>query len=343
MEKTNVFRVGEAYTHEEVYRGLKVGNAGGIRPCLGDDGEIRRLVVMTSEPSARIVRENPYHDRVEGDILVYTATGREGQQDFSGINRRFLDQRNTPFPIYGFINTGSRRDTKLGARRWRFLGLLQFLRHFSEIQVDARSESRQALVFELFIHGEPEQVPPKHDREIFAQVYRERSPLGGSDEGERDVVVTASVQAPLAVPLDGQIAESIRRSLLAVTPERFEHVVKEALTATGFERVAVTRFTGDGGVDVNAFAGPSLWPYRDGLLQVQAKRWLHTVGRREVAELRGSLQPHAQGAVVTTSFFTKAAIAEASESTKKPIVLVNGLDFAAILSRLGQANINGDD
>ncbi len=341
MEKAGAFQVGETYTHEEVYRGLEVGNAGGIRPCIGNDGKVRRLVVMTSEPSARIARENPYHDRVEGDILVYTAAGREGKQAFSGINRRLLDQRDTPFPIYGFTNTGNRRDAKLGTRRWRFLGLLQVLRHFSEIQIDARSDSRQVLVFELFIHREPVQVPTEQDYEIFAQVCRERSALGSGDEGERDVVVTASAHAKLAAPLDGHIAESIRRSLLAVTPERFEHVVKDALVASGFERVAVTCFTGDGGVDVNAYAGPTLWPYRDALLQVQAKRWLHTVGRREVAELRGSLQPHAQGAVVTTSFFTKAAIAEASEASKKPIVLINGLEFAAVLSRLGQAGIGG--
>lgn len=340
MEKVGAFRVGETYTHEEVYRGLKVGNAGGIRPCIGDDGEVRRLVVMTSEPSARILRENPYHDRVEGNVLVYTAAGREGQQGFSGINRRLLDQTNTQFPIYAFTNIGNRRDTKLGSRRWRFLGLLQFLRHFSEKQMDARSEQRQALVFELFIHTDPAEVPPLHDREIFTQIYRDRGAIGSNDDAERDVVVSASAM-PLAAPLDSGIAESIRRSLLAVTPERFEHVVKDALTATGFERVSVTRFSADGGVDVNAFAGPALWPYRNGLLQVQAKRWLHSVGRREVAELRGSLQPNAQGAVVTTSFFTKAAIIEASEVTKKPIVLVNGLDFAAVLSRLGQAKTGG--
>jgi hypothetical protein len=63
---TNAFRVGEKYTHEEVYRGLEVGNAGGIRPCIGKGGELRRLVVMTSVPTARIASENPYYDRVEG-------------------------------------------------------------------------------------------------------------------------------------------------------------------------------------------------------------------------------------------------------------------------------------
>lgn len=339
MGAAEAFRVGETYTHDEVYRGLKVGNAGGIRPCLDDDGRIRRLVVMTSEASGRVLRENPYHDRVEGDVLVYTAAGREGEQDFSGINRRLLDQHHTPFPIYGFTNIGSRRDMELGPRRWRFLGLLQLLRHSSETQVDARSKPRQALLFELFIHKKPLEVQPEEDREIFAQVYSEAGGDVASDERERNVDISHSIQTPLAAPLDANIAEGIRRSLLGINPERFEHVVKEALTATGFARVTVTRFTADGGIDVNAFAGPLLWPYRDGLVQVQAKRWMHTVGRREVAELRGSLQPHAQGAVVTTSFFSKAAITEASEATKKPIVLINGLEFAAILDRLGKVKI----
>src|SRR5207244_10748043 len=91
--RTNVFTVGELYAHEEVYTGLDVGNAGGIRPCLGADGEVRRVVIMTSLPTAKVLRENPYHDRVEGNILVYTATGLEGRQGFSGINRRLLEQR----------------------------------------------------------------------------------------------------------------------------------------------------------------------------------------------------------------------------------------------------------
>jgi restriction endonuclease Mrr len=139
--------------------------------------------------------------------------------------------------------------------------------------------------------------------------------------------------------LDGAAIELTRRSLLALSPERFEHVVKEALQATGFERVSVTRYSGDGGIDVNAFAAASLWPFFGNALQVQAKRWLHTVGRTEVAELRGSLDPHSHGAIVTTSFYSKAAIAEAAAPAKNPIVLVNGLEFSAILARLGLESV----
>ena len=333
-----VFTVGETYTHEEVYRTLQVGNAGGIRPHINEDGSVRRVVLMTSEVVKRTQSENPYHDRVEGDILVYTAAGREGQQSITGINRRLLDQIHLAYPIYGFTNIASRRDKNLGQRRWRFLGLLQYLRSFTEAQPDIRTEHRQAQVFELFIHRDPIQIPVAHDQELARQLYSTSNDATSTEATEREVVLphSSSILAP-DWTASGERIEAIRRALLTLHPEKFEHAVKDALTATGFERAAVTRFTADGGIDVNAYAGPQLWPYRDSLLQVQAKRWLHTVGRREVAELRGSLQLHAQGAIVTTSFFTRAALSEAVEGNKKPIVLVNGVEFATVLARLGHS------
>lgn len=329
----NSFNVGALYTHEDIYTRLGVGNAGGIRPCIGQDGEVQRVVLMTSLPSAKVLRENPYHDRVEGDVLVYTAAGLEGRQEFSGINRRLLEQQKTPYPIYAFCNIGSRRDAKLGRRRWKFLGLLQYLRHFFEKQIDARGQQRDSVVFELLVHNHYRSVAVGHERELASLICASDLKLNKRDEGEREVETGAGGASALVQAVDSTVAESTRRILLSLPPVRFEHLVKKVLEKTGFERVAVTRYTGDGGIDVNAYAGPNLWPYRGALLQVQAKRWLHTVGRREVAELRGSLQPHANGAIVTASFYSRAAIAEAAEGTKKPIVLVNGLEFAAILVR----------
>lgn len=52
-------------------------NAGGLRFKMSD-GNISRAVLMTSVPTARKARENPYHDRIENGILTYTAAGREG-------------------------------------------------------------------------------------------------------------------------------------------------------------------------------------------------------------------------------------------------------------------------
>lgn len=337
MEATPVFTIDELYTHEEVYRGLQVGNAGGIRPCVSKDGTVRRLVLMTSEATGRAASENPYHDRVEGDVLVYTAAGLAGQQRLAGSNRRLLEQVTYAYPIYGFTNIGSRRNKALGNRRWRFLGLLQYLRTFTEAQTDIRAEHREVQVFELFIHRDPLLVPVEHDQELSRQLCATPYEATCSEQDERTIAPPdTSTKFGIDQVEQGLRVEGIRRALLTLHPEKFEYVVKDALAATGFVEAVVTRYSADGGIDVTAHAGPLLWPFRNGLLQVQAKRWIHTVGRREVAELRGSLQLHAQGAIVTTSFFTKAAIIEAAEAAKKPIVLVNGIEFATVLARLGR-------
>jgi restriction system protein len=125
--------------------------------------------------------------------------------------------------------------------------------------------------------------------------------------------------------------EQVRVKLLAMEPRRFELFIKELLLHCGFTDVCVTRFSADGGVDVNAKAGLRMWVFQNNLVQVQAKRWLHSVGRKEVAELRGSLQPFARGVVVTTSHFSKAAMNEASEEGKNPIGLIDGFKLSEIV------------
>ncbi len=271
-----IFRVGALYTHEEIYSALKVGNAGGIRPSVEPSGMTRRLVMMTSDPSAKVLRENPYHDRIEGDVLVYSAVGLEGAQAFTGVNRRVLDQLDNQFPIYGFRNMGSRRNSTMGQRRWKFLGLLQYLRHFIEKQTDARGETRDTVVFELLILTAGLEIFVANDHRIARDLYAPRASIF-RDPQEREV---ESKLNPAETREDSGKIEAARRSLLGLPPQRFEYVVKEALEATGFQRVAVTRYTADGGIDVNAFAGSLLWPYFGGLLQMQAKRWLHTVGAK---------------------------------------------------------------
>jgi restriction system protein len=125
--------------------------------------------------------------------------------------------------------------------------------------------------------------------------------------------------------------ENIRGKLLSLEPRAFELFIKGLLQHCGFADVHATKFTADGGVDVNAKAGSAMWVLANTVIQVQAKRWLHSVGRKEVAELRGSLQPFARGAVVTTSHFSKAAINEAREEGKNPIVLVDGLKLSQVV------------
>jgi hypothetical protein len=249
-----------------------------------------------------------------------------------GRNKRLLEQASTLFPVYGFLLLGSRRSKTLGPRRWQFLGLLNYIRHYKETQVDVRANSRQVCVFEFRILSAFKTISPEHDMRLMAQLVAEQERMQPSIEDDRILsrpkpAIPMSPQGP-----DPVETERIRSRMLLLPPERFEHLVRDVLQWSGFADVHVTRYSQDGGIDVNAIAGHNMWPIRNLFIQIQAKRWLHTVGRKEVAELRGSLLPHARGAVVTTSQFSKAAVTEAGDAGKQPIVLVDGYDFASIVS-----------
>jgi hypothetical protein len=102
------------------------------RVKINPSGEVDRMVIFTSVPTARQLVENPYHDRLEGDVLIYTGAGRAGDQSVSGPNSRLIQQQDKQFPIYGFMQMGSRRDPSMGKERWAFLGLLEYLRCYRE-------------------------------------------------------------------------------------------------------------------------------------------------------------------------------------------------------------------
>jgi hypothetical protein len=329
------FQVGTLYSSEDIQSALAVGNAGGIRMSIAEDGAVRRAVILTSVPTARQLSENPYHDRIEHDILVYTGAGREGEQTLGGVNKRLPQQMQSDFPAYGFVLVGSRRDASIGPKRWRFLGLLEYLRHYPDTQADTGGKIRKVWLFEMRIHASPDSVSVADDRTINARLLKESREANKQTGDDREIG-----QAPLFVPTGGVEfdpveIEGIRGRLLAKPAEQFEHFIKDLLLATGFVDVSVTRYSQDGGVDVNAYASTIMWPVERMLVQVQAKRWLHTVGRKEVAELRGSLEPFARGAVVTTSHYSKAAVVEASNAGKTPIVLVDGYSLARIVRRAG--------
>jgi restriction system protein len=205
--------------------------------------------------------------------------------------------------------------------------LLEYLRHYPDTQLDADGKVRKVWLFEFRIHHEQPVLPLAHDAATSGQVLmasRQRM-VSTSDDDE---IVDESVRPQTE---NVERIEQVRGKLLAMEPRSFEFFIKDLLVHCGFSDVCVTRFTADGGVDVNARTGGRIWIFENTLVQVQAKRWLHSVGRKEVAELRGSLQPFARGAVVTTSHFSKAAINEASEEGKNPIGLVDGFRLSKVV------------
>ena len=309
-----------------IFGSLKVSNAGGIRVSVQNKA-VLRAVVMTSVQGVHAALENPYHDRLEDGVLTYTAAGRLGEQTLVGVNNRLIEQRTLDFPIHGFVLVASRRDASVGPRRWRYLGLLEYVRHYSDTQLDAGGKVRKVWLFEFRIHESQAVVPIELDAAVSKQLLA-ASRLQAAAESDDDEIVNENGNRKAE---EIERLEQVRGKLLALEPQRFELFIKELLVHCGFLDVCVTRFSADGGVDVNARAGGRIWILENTLVQVQAKRWLHSVGRKEVAELRGSLQPFARGAVVTTSHFSKAAINEAGEAGKNPITLVDGVRLSRVV------------
>lgn len=328
------FTINALYSHEEIFRSLGVGNAGGVRFLVGNDGTTRRAVLFTSVPDGKLLSENPYQDRIEQDVLIYTAQGRKGDQGFGGQNQRLLQHGVEKYPIYCFQLICSRRNRSIGIKRWRFLGFLFGLRRYKERQIDISGVVRSACVFEFSIISDFGTVIISEDQLLAQGIYSAFEKTNSLSYSESETPIQTNAYSWNGESFNVDELERVRSQMLNLHPSRFEFLVKNALENSGFTNVSTTRYSKDGGIDVDAYAGEQHWVLNRLHLQVQAKRWIHTVGRKEVAELRGSLGRFARGALITTSQFSKSALDEAYDTEKLPIAMIDGYDFARIIKGL---------
>lgn len=201
----NQLVVGELYSNEEIFKSFNVANAGGLRFRV-ENGSINHAVLMTSVPLARKAKENPYHDRIENGILTYTAAGREGDQTLSGMNKRLPTQLALDFPIHGFLIVANRNDKTVGPKRWQYLGLLEYVRHFPDTPLDTRGALRKVWIFEFRIHGEHSHVPIEFDQRLMSEILAESRIQNPSSEEER----TVSVHEHTTSQIDPVHVEAVR-------------------------------------------------------------------------------------------------------------------------------------
>lgn len=325
VNKLTSFKVGETYTNDQIRFSLDLENLGGIRPALNGQGSVRHVAIMTAaEDSGRLSSENPYHDRIEGGILIYTAQGREGDQALAGRNKRLVEQYSAPTPFFGFVN--------IGRQVYRFLGLLELLRHYQENQADTKANIRKVWVFEFRIHDRPEIVPIDNALSISAAILadsRNRTPI---DSPEREIASLEESGERATNPVN---IETVRLHLLQFAPYEFEHFIKRVLERSGFVNVSITQASGDGGIDANAYVADENDFFAGTHMQAQIKRWRHAVGSPEINSFRGALSVTAKGIFITTSHFTRAAVAEARHTSKPSIALLDGDKLAGIVVRTG--------
>lgn len=90
-ESEAAFEVGKLHANDTIYRALSVGNAGGVRVALDGSERVRRIALFTSLAAPRQLLENPYADRIEGDVLTCTGRGKDpGQRRPTGGRCRLV-------------------------------------------------------------------------------------------------------------------------------------------------------------------------------------------------------------------------------------------------------------
>ncbi len=129
--------------------------------------------------------------------------------------------------------------------------------------------------------------------------------------------------------------ERINTFLLeTLSPAAFERLIQRILRETGFAQVEVTGRSGDGGIDGRGIAKINgILSFR---VVFQCKRRRGGVSAGEIRDFRGAMQGRAdKGLFVTTGYFTRDALREATRDGAIAIDIVDGEKLAEKLKELG--------
>jgi restriction system protein len=207
------------------------------------------------------------------------------------------------------------------------------LRHYQERQADKKGSVRKVWLFEFRIHTTPATVPVDQATTLTATLLAESRKKNPVTPLDREI--TESPEEEQMMQLAGtEDLEAVRARILLIQPLKFEYFIKTVMEQSGFVRVSVTRASGDGGIDLDAYVDENNDFFSGTHVQAQVKRWRHAVGSPDLNSFRGALSTTAKGLFVTTSSFTRAAVNEARHPTKPSISLIDGLRLSAIATRL---------
>lgn len=134
-------------------------------------------------------------------------------------------------------------------------------------------------------------------------------------------------------------AEDWKGKLLSVVgamhPSAFERLSQRLIREAGFVKVEVRGKSGDGGIDGLGVLRVNLVSFQ---VYFQCKKWISSVGSKEIRDFRGAVQGRAdKGLFITTGHFTSQASDEATRDGAIAIDLIDGDRLCELLkeNRLG--------
>jgi restriction system protein len=120
-----------------------------------------------------------------------------------------------------------------------------------------------------------------------------------------------------------------------LSPSAFERLIQRFLREKGFSQVEVTGRTGDGGIDGKGIAKIN------GILRFhivfQCKKYQGAVSAGDIRDFRGAMVGRTdKGLFITTGYFTREAIKEASRENVQTIDLIDG---EKLIEKLKELNL----
>ncbi len=160
---------------------------------------------------------------------------------------------------------------------------------------------------------------------LFKQVHAEfESDRPPTDQSAEDETVEDSIApADTIVSEDGSYRKRLLETMMLLPPTGFERLCQRLLRESGFEQVAVTGRSGDGGIDGHEILQVN--PFVSFKVLFQCKRYSGSVSSSQVRDFRGAMMGRAdKGIIITTGTFTPDAQKEAVRDGVPPIELVHG-------------------
>jgi restriction system protein len=150
-------------------------------------------------------------------------------------------------------------------------------------------------------------------------------------EGKPVIPSDAAADETEAEQVSVQVEEStedfiIKRLKLSQTPYQFEHFVAHLLRCMGYH-ARVTKASGDGGIDIIAHRDEL--GFEPPIIKVQCKQMVTTIGRPEVQQLHGAIEPGEHGLFVTLGGFS--AEAKTFERGKPNLRLIDGSTLISLI------------
>lgn len=126
-----------------------------------------------------------------------------------------------------------------------------------------------------------------------------------------------------------KVRQALHKRLFETEWDAFEDLIARLLAEMGFEEIAVTSRSKDGGIDVRGtlVVGDVIRTR----MAIQVKKWKRNVQAPIVQQVRGSLGAHEQGLIITTSDFSLGAFKEAARPDAVPVGLMNGKQLVLLL------------